>query len=157
MSEHLATYLSDHLAGARFAVELIERLQGAHAKEPLGRFAGELLVEINKDRAVLQEIADRVSGGGGTIREATAWLAEKASQLKLRIGAKDALGTFEALETLSLGVLGKSKLWKVLAVVTDERLRGVDYDELVARAEAQHADIEAWRLKFGRVALHSDA
>ena len=157
MSERLATYLNDHLAGARFAIELLERLRDTHADEPLGRFAGELLINVDEDRAVLQEIADQVGGGGNSLKEAIAWLAEKASRLKLRLGADAELGVFEALEALSLGVLGKLALWRALAVIaaTDGHLRGVDLDQLAARAEAQHAQVEAYRLEAARIALRA--
>jgi hypothetical protein len=156
MSDRLATYLNDHLAGARFAIDLLERLRDAHAEEPLGRFAGELLVNICEDRAVLQEIADQVGCGENSVKEAIAWLAEKASRLKLRVDTEAELGVFETLEAISLGILGKLALWRALAVIasTDAHLRGIDLDQLAARAEAQYAQVETYRLEAARIALH---
>jgi hypothetical protein len=157
MNERIATYLNDHLAGARFAIELLERLRDAHADEPLGRFAGELLVNIDEDRALLQEIADQVGGEGNTFKEATAWLAEKASRLKLRLGADAELGVFEALEALSLGVLGKLALWNALKTLRDTRnsFERIDFDSLASRAIVQHAQLESLRLQLAPSALGS--
>ena len=39
---HLGVYLNDHLAGATAALELLEHLEKAHARRPLGRFFADL-------------------------------------------------------------------------------------------------------------------
>jgi hypothetical protein len=77
--------------------------------------------------------------------------------LKLRRRAAGGLGTFEALEALALGILGKLALWRALAVsaAADARLRGVDFDHLAARAQAQHARVEERRLEAARVVLRA--
>ena len=82
------------------------------------------------------------------LKEATAWIAEKASRAKLRVGSDDDLAVLEALEALSLGVLGKQKLWYALdrASKDDERLIGPDYRELAESAQLQHDRIEERRL-----------
>ncbi len=43
MSDPLATYLQDHLAGAMAGIEILEALRDQHAGEPLGSFATEML------------------------------------------------------------------------------------------------------------------
>jgi len=65
------------------------------------------------------------------------------------------LGTFEALEFLELGIHGKWALWRALATVavSDTRLRGLDYEQLAARAEAQRASVEERRLEIARTVL----
>jgi hypothetical protein len=157
MSDPLATYLHDHLAGAVVAINLLEALHDQHGGEPLGQFAAELLVEVEADRAVLQRLAERVGAGPSGLKEATAWLGEKVSRLKLRRRAAGGLGTFEALEALALGILGKLALWRALAVMSavDARLHGVDFDHLAARAQAQHARVEERRLETARTTLHA--
>src|SRR5438477_12079309 len=45
MSDALEDYLHDHLAGAGAAIDLLETMSKECAGEPLGQFAGELLVE----------------------------------------------------------------------------------------------------------------
>jgi hypothetical protein len=133
-------------------------MRGAHEREPLGRLAAELIEEIGADRAVVDQIAERVGDGGSALKEATAWVAEKFSRLKLKQGDDTELGVFEALEALALGILGKLKLWLVLAELaqTDERLRDLDYDNLIRRARSQHDRVEAFRIKAARAALAAD-
>src|ERR1044072_26690 len=107
MSDALATYLEDHLAGAAFAVTLLETLRDDHANEPLGRFAAELLGGLEADRAGRRPLA----------------------------GLPGPLAPFEATETLALGIQGKLALWRALTIVmpTQPRLRGIDLDRLIAR------------------------
>jgi hypothetical protein len=56
------------------------------------------------------------------------------------------------VETLSLGVLGKLKLWQALLAIqnTDPRLQKLDYNTLIARAEAQHDKLEQLRLHLAK-------
>jgi hypothetical protein len=39
MSDPLATYLRDHLAGSVHAIELVEAIRDQHSDQPLARFA----------------------------------------------------------------------------------------------------------------------
>jgi uracil-DNA glycosylase family 4 len=89
----------------------------------------------------------------------TAWLGEKVSRLKLRHHAGDGLGLFESLEFLSLGITGKLKLWRALEVATtsNPRLRGLDFHQLAARAETQHAQVEKWRLPVAQAVFGTKA
>src|SRR3954454_17536921 len=152
MSNPLSTYLHDHLAAAQFAVELLKSLHEQHDGEPLGAFAAALLLEVEEDRQTLQRIVDQAGTEASLLKEATAWVGEKVSRFKLRHGSAGESGTLEALETLELGLLGKQALWRALAIVapTNVRVRGEDFDALVARAQAQHAQVEERRLHVAR-------
>jgi hypothetical protein len=152
MSEALGTYLNDHLAGSRSAIDLVEAMQKQYAGEPLGAFAGELRERIREDQDFLRELAERVGDGSSALKEMAAWMAEKVSRLKLSHTDADGLGTFEALEFLALGIQGKLALWRALSAVSafDERLQGADFEQLAARAESQHDDVEEWRMRFAR-------
>jgi hypothetical protein len=103
---------------------------------------------------VLQKLAERTGAGSSDLKEFAAWLSEKVTRLKLRHGA-DGLGTFEALEFLELGIHGKWALWRALGTVavSDARLRGIDYEHLAERAEAQRALVEERRLETARAVL----
>lgn len=149
MSDPLATYLHDHLAGSTFAIELLESLGDQHNKTELGGFAAAVLVDVKEDQHVLQTIVGRVGRRGVDLKQAVAWLAEKASELKLRREDPGGLGTLQALETLTLGIVGKLGLWRVLAAAaaTDDRVRGADFDKLIARAQEQHARVEQRRME----------
>jgi hypothetical protein len=155
MSNPLTTYLSDHRAGAHFAIDMLERLRDANADKPLGRFAAELLPAIEEDVTVLQRIAEQFGDDTNTLKEVTAWFAEKASRVKLRLHNQGSLGTLESLEMLALGVLGKLKLWQTLSILApaEPRLRGIDFDCLAARAKSQHDEIETYRQHAARTAL----
>jgi hypothetical protein len=154
-NDALGTYLEDHLAGAAGAVELLEALRDRHAGEPVGRLAVEILAEVEEDREVLKKLADGVGKGSHPIKEAAAWLVEKATRLKLGRDIAGDLGTFEALEALALGIWGKRALWRALAIDApqDPRVRALDLDRLILRAEAQHARVEELRLELARRAL----
>jgi hypothetical protein len=152
MKDTLRTYLHDHLAGSNFAVELLKSLRDQHTGEPLGSFAEARLIEVQQDREILQQIVDRVGQGSIDLKEAAAWVGEKLSQVKLRRDHGEGLGTFEALETLVLGIPGKASLWRALSAVSDvdTRVRGFDFDQLAARAAEQHAKVEECRPQVAR-------
>lgn len=156
MSDPLATYLHDHLAGSRIALDLLGALAEEHGGEPLGAFAEELRVEIDEDRQTLEDLSVLAGPAGTSLtKDGLAWLAEKAARVKLRRDAGHGLGTLEALETIALGILGKRALWRALAHVAgaDGRLQGPDYGQLIARAETQFARVEERRLVVAREVL----
>jgi len=86
-------------------------------------------------------------------------LGGREDRLKLRRGASNGLGTFEALEFLELGIHGKWALWRALAVAApaDARLQNMDFEHLAARAETQQAHVEAHRLELARIVFHPSA
>jgi hypothetical protein len=158
MSDSLGTYLHDHLAGAAYAIDLVEFMRHQHSDDDLGRFAVEILADIEQDRDTLRQIAERVGGSGGTLKEAVAWVGEKVSRFKLGHNAGSGLATFEGLEFLAIGILGKRSLWRALAAVapSDPRLVGIDFDALAASAQKQHDRVEVLRLRAARAALGPD-
>ena len=148
MQEPLAIHVHDHLAGSAFAIDLVESLRDHHSTDSLSELASSLLIEIKRDREVLQSIADRVGKGTPDVKEAVAWAAEKVSRFKLSHNDSSGLGTFQAFESVALGILGKLALWRTLAVLAhnDDRLRGFDFETLIARAQQQHSQVEECRL-----------
>ena len=69
------------------------------------------------------------------------------------------LGTFLALEALSLGVQGKVSLWTALKEVADRypSLSSINLDELRERAQTQRDMLERERVAASREALQGDA
>lgn len=157
MNESLQIYLHDHLAGSSFAVELLQHLREQTDDAELIRFAGRTLAEVEADVAVLQAIIDGVGDSGFTLKQAAGWVAEKASRFKLHHGENNGLGTFEALEVLSLGILGKQALWRVLSDIaeTDSRIPKTDFERLRERAYFQYRVVEAYRLRAARTAFRA--
>ena len=151
MSDPLATYLHDHLAGSHFAIKLLESLHEQYRDEALGSFALALKADIKEDQDTLQEIIRYVGETHLDLSKIAGWVAERASQLKLhRADSDSGLGTFEALETLVLGIRGKLALWHALAQILkfDPRVAKFDYAALSARAEEQSARAEDQRLRL---------
>jgi hypothetical protein len=154
MNDNLPTYLNDHLMGARFAIEMLERLRDSTKDTLFARHLSELLEQIEEDRDVLQRLIEQIGQQRNVLKEAGAWLSEKASRLKLPV-ADESLGTFEILEALSLGVLGKLKLWQALSLISAEEplLTSLDLRHLTSRARIQHDQLEAFRLEAAQGAL----
>jgi hypothetical protein len=152
MNNPLATYLHDHLAGSRFALELLESLLERYSGEPLGECAARLHSEIGNDQRVLRDLVSRVGEGSADLRESVGWIGEKLTRWKLTSGSGWNLGTLEAVETLALGIQGKAALWRALAAAedTDSRLRGQDYRALLERARVQHDELEQHRIEVAR-------
>jgi hypothetical protein len=154
---HVATYLNDHLAGSQVALELLEHLEKAHAGTEVGRFAAALRAEVAADRRELEALMERLQVGESRVRKASAWLAEKATEIKLRLEdpSGGALRLLEAFEVLSLGIEGKRALWLALAAAAEDApaLRVADYERLRERAEDQRRRVEAARLEAARKAL----
>lgn len=150
MKDPLSVYLQDHLAGATFGVELVQALEHDQDVSELGRLAGKWKIEIKADQATLREIVERLDAAPGTVKEVISWITEKAARLKLRRQTSSELGTFETLETLALGILGKRKLWQALKAValSDVRIGGIDFDALEQRAIEQHASVEHFRIHY---------
>lgn len=151
----LATYVADHLTGAQFAVQLLADLRDHSNLGRVKQTATELLAEIEADREQLLAFAERTSGGSSTAKEAAAWVVQKLSRFKL--APDDPLGVFEAIETLSLGILGKRALWTALQAIglDDDLLTPAELDRLVRRAADQHQRAEALRLALAIDALRS--
>ena len=151
----LGAYLNDHLAGSVMAIEMLERMVEHARGTPLAGMLGELLREIRDDQQVLKTLLGKTGVGENPIKKAGAWLAEKAGRLKATDPGEDSLSRLEMLETLSLGVMGKLKLWLALEKAAPGRpeLAGLDYKRLQARARNQHDLIEAQRLEAAREAL----
>jgi hypothetical protein len=148
MNDPLITYLHDHFAGSNFAIEVLARLRDRYPGQETGIFAATLLEDVQADRKVLEHIIERTGTSGFDLKDAVAWLGEKASRVKLEDVQPDGFGTFEAVETLALGILGKLALWQALSVAaaSDPRLNEWDFAALSVRAEEQHQRTEKHRL-----------
>jgi hypothetical protein len=156
-SKHLATYLNDHLAGSVTAIELLAYLASAYAGSDIAQFATTLREDVIADRKVLEELMERLGVPQSAPRKASAWIVEKMAQLKLRWDdpAGGSFRLFEAMEAVSLGIEGKRVLWRALAAAAQDNaaLLGLDYEQLIQRAEAQRERVEPVRIKAAVEAL----
>jgi hypothetical protein len=152
--EHLAVYLNDHLAGSTAALELLAALE---QEEGSGSWTSRLRCEIAADRKELEHILRLTAGTPSTARQTVAWLAEKLSEMKLRLDDRNSgrLRRLEMIEALSLGIEGKRSLWTALQAVAADvpALQSVDYPRLIERAIDQRRTVEERRLEAAEQAL----
>ena len=151
----LTTYLNDHRAGATAATDVIERLIDENQGEPLGDFAITLLNEIEQDEAELDGLIEQYDAMPGGAKQAVAWAAAKITMPKFGRSTAGEFGNFQALEFLSIGILGKLALWRMLQSLSDSDLLSLDYGRLIERAESQFQQVEQWRIRTGCMAMNS--
>ena len=150
-------YLNDHLAGAMLGSDLAEQIRDRHQGTPLGDVMASIAAQVEEDRQTLLDLMERMGTSKNPVKQATGWVAEKASRAKFSgiMSREQEHGAFMALESLTLGVEGKKSMWKVLKNLASQypALASTNLDELVDRAEAQHATLERERLAAGARAL----
>ena len=154
-------YLNDHLAGATFGADLARQLEarteGTDFQPEMSRLAAEIEADLN----TLTDLMERMGATRNPSKQVTAWVAEKASRLKLTglTSGDDELGTFLSIEALSLGVEGKASLWTTLRELRDHypELLSSDLDDLLQRAQRQRQVLETERLAAARRSLTTDA
>ena len=149
----LESYLADHLAGSRGALELIAHLGDHAADDAIRSVMTELHEDVEFDRAALERITRSIGGSMHPLREVSAWLAERISRLKLGAGSGpvDGLAQFEAVETVALGIIGKIKLWEVLLASGAMGLDQASLPGLRERALEQHGRVERERQRLAAV------
>ena len=159
-SDSIATYLNDHLAGSVAALDLLEHLEKLHLQPGVATVLAEIRADIAVEREQLESLMDRLDVVRSRPRQATAWLAEKFTQLKLRLDDREggALRLFEGVEAVSLGLDGKRALWRALSAAAEvnPELRGPDYPRLIQRADEQRDRMETLRIDAARAALAAE-
>ena len=150
-------YLNDHLAGAMLGSDLAEQIRDRNQNTPLGELMQSLAPQIEEDRQTLIGLMQRMDTSKSPVKQAGAWVTEKASRAKFGglTSGEPPVGTFMAVESLALGVLGKLSLWRALAAVADEypAIASVDLDDLIDRAQTQYDLLEHERLAASRRAF----
>jgi hypothetical protein len=154
----LSTYLNDHHAGAHAALSLIDRLSSGEPSR--AAWLQPLRAEIEQERQVLADIMQRLDVPESTVKQVSGWISERLASLKLAVESPHrAFQIMEALEVLSIGILGKQKLWIALGEVATAYpvLADIDFAHLQAAGVAQHARVEQERVAAARRALRPDA
>jgi hypothetical protein len=149
MSRHdpLAVYLNDHYTGSVGAIDLVQHAAKRYSGSELGTFLAGLAREIEEDREALRAILASLDARPHRVKFVTAWLGEKAAQLKQRRAPQPLM----ELEMLGLGVTGKLMGWRALAAADNPV--NAPLEELIGRAERQLAAVEAHRLAAARRAF----
>ncbi|MBJ7601318.1 MAG: hypothetical protein DLM67_15785 [Candidatus Nephthysia bennettiae] len=148
--EPLGIYLNDHLAGSVGALELIRNSMSENEGTPLGAFLESLLPDLEADSESLKALMTRLEIKPQPVKQAGAWVMEKLTRLKLEnpITGNQGVAKLLALETLSMGIEGKLRLWQSLKEVAsdDACFSETELDSLVQRAEQQLEALETHRL-----------
>jgi hypothetical protein len=157
---YISTYLNDHLAGSVVALELLDHLTATYSEAALTTFFRQLRADIAADRDELQGLMEGLNIGQSRTRKASAWMAEKMTEWKLRFDDPKGgpLRLFESLEALSLGIEGKRSLWIALNAAAEKTpsLGILDYERLKQRAQEQRDRVETLRIETARKALTLD-
>jgi hypothetical protein len=149
----LAIYLRDQLALGVLWRELARRSQRSNQGTPLGdalaRVAQGIAEDVETFEAIMRELGIRRN----PVKTGLALVAERLGRLKLngRVGSYSPLSRFEELEFLTMGIEGKKQLWTTLRdlAALGSRLPGVDFDELLRRADEQRAELDPYRVQAG--------
>ena len=152
----LATYLVDHHAGSAAGLELARRVARNNRGGESGIVLAQVADDVAEDRQTLERLMRALDVQPSPVKVALARAGEFATRLKPngRLLGDSPLSRVTELETLSLGIVGKLKLWQALAGVRPlQGVGGVDFDHLAERAETQHAAVEACRRQAAEVAF----
>src|SRR5215813_5025642 len=153
--DYRAIYLNDHLAGSLIAIEILEHLE-TEASDSMPDLPA-LKADIEADRQQLKTLMDRLGITESRVRKLTSWIAEQVTEAKFEADdeSRGTLRRLERLETLALGIDGKSAMWHALRAAAElsPELREIDYEQLVQRAQQQRSRVEMLRLQAARVAL----
>ena len=153
----IEVYLNDHLAGAMLGSDLAEQIRERSEGTPFGEVMAKVAAQIEEDRETLVGLMERMDVGGNPVKQATTWLAEKASRPKFSglTSGDPEVGYFMALESMTLGVTGKLSLWEALRRVSGKHpeIAATNLDELIERARWQRDTLEEERLRAAERAL----
>ncbi len=150
----LPIYLNDHLGGSVGALEMLGDMIDAQKGKPLETFLKTLREDIESDQDELKRLMKNFGIEESAMKKAGAWVAEKFSRAKLRLGdsGEANLALLQSLESLSLGITGKRSLWRTLAAAAEStaRLSGFDFARLEQRAVDQFERVEPQALEIAR-------
>jgi hypothetical protein len=157
-ARYLPIYLNDHLAGSTFGLQLAQRVARENRDNELGAFLADTLMPgIAEDRRTLLDLMARLGIQESRAKVAGAWLGEKLGRLKANgeLRSYSPLSRLLELEGLAAGIEGKRALWLALSRVRDRdfRLREMDFERLVERAQSQRDRLESYRLAAACEAL----
>lgn len=153
----LLTYLRDHLAGARVALDMLHHLGRHTADARLRAVALSFHAEVEADRDLVDQLARRLGDTPTVVREASVWLLDRLARLRLASGSGrlTSLAELEAVESLSLCFVAKTALWDALIAIAaeDRTFPQINFDGLRNRAQDQYRRMEQERLRLVRTLL----
>jgi hypothetical protein len=150
-AKRLSVYLNDHLADETLGLELIKRAISENRGTRLGTFLELLGWELEEDRESLVALMGQLGVRRKRVGVVLAGIAEKVG--RPRLAGYSPLSTLAELDSLDLRINGKLDLWTALRSGVGDRVDGIDFDELIGRAERQAEALERRRLDVAADAL----
>lgn len=145
----LSIYLNDHFAAATAGVALARRAAGSNAGTDLADVLSRLVVELERDRDLLQATMRQLGIRRDPVKAAAAVAGERLGRLKLNgsVRGYSPLSRLVELEGLTLIVSARRACWRTLCELAqfDSRLDGQELDAAAAAAERHRAELEGLR------------
>lgn len=153
----LRTYLEDHYAGSSGGLALAKRIAGQNKDNEYGRYASELVAELEAERDDLTAMLRGIDSEPPKLRTLAARGAELAGRLKPNgtLLSYSPLSRVVELEGMIMGVTGKLEMWRSLLqlVHSDERFARTELERLAEQAEGQRSRLEELHDRAAREAL----
>jgi hypothetical protein len=157
MHGYLRIYMNDQLALGVLWREMARRSAGENRGSELGVALEHVADAIAEDVATFERMMQRLALRRSPVKPMAAVAAERVARLKPNghLRGYSPLSRFDELDFLTMGIAGKKQLWANLRDLAGlaERLPDVDFDALIARAQAQLDELEPLRRVAGREAL----
>ena len=160
VSDALAAYLNDHLAGAAAGIQLAERISRGTSDHDLAALLGRFVDEFRDDHDALAGAMDAMGIARDRAKQALALGGEWFGRLKhvtpgLRSGSQELVG-LEDVELLSIGIEGRTLLLRGLQALSERvPLAVADLAIREERARRQREELEPFRLRFLEAAARS--
>jgi hypothetical protein len=159
-NRYLAIYLNDHLAGAAGGLALACRLRDSNAGDPeMGEPLARICAEIEADRELLAQLADRLGIRRDPVKPVLAQIGERLGRLKPNghLRSYSPLSRVLELEILASGIGGKLQLWNSLEQAFGDSLEGYDFHALAERADRQGREVEDLHMAAAKRAFPGQA
>jgi hypothetical protein len=151
----LRIYMNDQLAAGIVWREVARRSARSNEGTEVGDALGRVADAIAEDVATFEQIMERLGIARSPVKARLAVAAERLGRLKLNgsVSSYSPLSRFVELDFLAMGIDGKKLLWSNLRDLAglSSRLPGVDFDELIRRAQWQRDELEPHRVGAGEV------
>jgi hypothetical protein len=152
----LGIYLNDQFALGVAGRELARRAARENVGSETGSALANVAREIAEDLAIFESLMARLGVKRSRVKPYLGALAERAGRLKLNgtVRTYSPLSRFSELDLLVMGLDAKKALWAALRdFAAVSQVAGVDFDDLIARAQAQRDTLEPLRARAGRAAF----
>ncbi|MCW2695996.1 MAG: uncharacterized protein JWR62_1081 [Modestobacter sp.] len=138
----LAVYCNDHVAAATGGIELVARMIGAHRGTRYEAELRQLLGELREEKAALSSTMAALEFPVRQYKQAAAWVAEKASRVKLNgsLLSRSPLSSLVEFEFLASAVRGKRSGFETMRIAADvePRIDAALFDRLIEQANRQY-------------------